>query len=85
MSQLPCVGSLILIDWGKTFQEADMFQTSILYGGPGLNSLDLPFMFFLYGKNQQILVSWKQKNGYHQQKGCKQRSKLSYCVFDNIK
>ena len=38
ISQLSaCVRSLILIDRGKTFQEADMFKMSILNGDPGLS------------------------------------------------
>ena len=41
ISQLSaCARSLILIDRGKTFQEADIFKMSILHGDPGLNSLE---------------------------------------------
>ena len=41
ISQLfACVRTLILTDREKTIQEADMFKMLVLYGDPGLNSLE---------------------------------------------
>ena len=39
---------------------------------------------FLYGKNKKMLASRKHKIVNTNRKGCKKRSKLSYCRFDKV-